>query len=234
MSILREERIGGQRLILGDCLDIMPALGRFDACVTDPPYGIGADRQMAAKSGTQYGTAAAPKKAYAAKGWDDKPIDHAHIDAISRAAAKSIIFGGNYFPLPPSRCWLVWDKKVNGAFADCELAWTNLDMPVRRLEWMWNGMLRKGQERRFDHPTQKPLGVMEWCLGHVPDASTILDPFMGSGTTLVACQKLGRMGTGIEIDPDYFDVACRRVDEATRQPDLFVATPEVPKQEELL
>ena len=99
---------------------------------------------------------------------------------------------------------------------------------------MWNGGIRKGQEERHGHPTQKPVAVMEWCLGFLPHAQTILDPFMGSGTTLVACQKLGRFGTGIEIDPDYFDIACRRVDEAARQADLFVAPPETPTQETLL
>ena len=126
-------------------------------------------------------------------------------------------------PASPARCWLVWDKENGGnEFADCELAWTNLDKPVRLLRWMWNGMLRKGQEARHGHPTQKPLGVMEWCLGFLPDAKTILDPFMGSGTTLVACQRMGRHGTGIELDPDYFDIACRRVDEAARQPDMLI------------
>ena len=85
------------------------------------------------------------------------------------------------------------------------------------------------------HPTQKPIALMEWCLGFLPNAETILDPFMGSGTTLVACQRLGRSGIGIELDPDYFNIACKRVDEATRQPDLFVAPPaQAPKQEPMI
>ena len=233
MTIIKEERIGGQRLILGDCLEVMPLLGKVDAVVTDPPYGIGVDRAMAANSNKKYGKAAAPKGDYIASGWDDTPIGKGHIDAIMAAAKSIIIFGGNYFALPPTRCWLVWDKQVNGAFADCELAWTNLDKPVRKIEWMWNGMLRKNGEKRHGHPTQKPLGVMEWCINHLPkNATTILDPFMGSGTTLVACEKLGRQGIGIELDPDYFAIACKRVDEATRQPDLFVApAPAAPTQE---
>ena len=226
MTIIKEERIGGQRLILGDCIEVMPLLGKVDAVVTDPPYGIGVDRAMAANSGTKYGKAAAAKGNYRASGWDDTPINEAHISALLAAAPAVVIFGGNYFALPPTRCWLVWDKKVNGEFADCELAWTNLDKPVRRIEWMWNGMLRKGQEARYGHPTQKPVGVMEWCINHLPtNAQTIIDPFMGSGTTLVACEKLGRQGIGIELDPDYFEIACKRVDEATRQPDMFVAPP---------
>jgi len=223
MAILREERIGNQRLILGDCLQVMPMLGRFDAVVTDPPYGIGVDRAMAAKSGTRYGKSAAPAGHYKAQGWDDKPIGEDHVNAITAAAKSQIIFGGNYFALPPARCWLIWDKENGGTeFADCEMAWTNLDKPVRLLRWMWNGMIRKGHEVRHGHPTQKPVALMEWCLGFLPDAKTILDPFMGSGTTLVACQRMGRHGTGIELDPDYFAIACRRVEEAARQPDLLI------------
>jgi DNA modification methylase len=234
--IRKEERIGSQRLILGDCLEVMPLLGRVDAVVTDPPYGIGVDRAMAANSGTKYGKAAAAKGDYRASGWDDAPIGEAHIDAILTAAPSAIIFGGNYFTLPPARCWLIWDKENGGnEFADCELAWTNLDKPVRIIRHMWNGMLRKGQEQRHGHPTQKPVALMEWCLGFLPDAKTTLDPFMGSGTTLVACQRLGRQGIGIELDPDYFEIACKRVDEATRQPDLFIQPKApAPKQETLL
>ena len=110
--------------------------------------------------------------------------------------------------------------------ADFEQAWTNLDRPAKRMD------LPVGRVE-YGHPTQKPLALMEWCLGFLPDAKTILDPFMGSGTTLVACQRMGRQGTGIEIDPDYFDIACRRVDEAARQPDLFIAPAEKPVQEGL-
>lgn len=230
-AIIKEERIGGQRLILGDCLAVMQELGRFDAVVTDPPYGIGEGN---AKGQTR-GKLAKPKQYVGTDGWDAQPASADHMAAIRAVSKHQIIFGGNYFEgLGPTPCWLVWDKQ-NGDndFADCELAWTNLRKAVRRIYWRWNGMIRKGDDVR-EHPTQKPVGVMEWCLGHVPDAVTILDPFMGSGTTLVACQRLGRMGTGIEIDPEFFEAACRRVEEATRQPDLFVAAPEQPKQEALL
>ncbi len=236
--IIKEERIGEQRLILGDCLEVMPTLRKVEAVVTDPPYGIGVDRSMAANSGTTYGKAAAAKGHYKAQGWDDKPIGADHVDAIISAAKHQIIFGGNYFALPPARCWLIWDKENGGnECADGEMAWTNLDKPVRLLRWMWNGMLRKGQEARHGHPTQKPLGVMEWCIGHLPaTAQTILDPFMGSGTTLVAAKRLGRKAIGIEREPKYFDIACKRIEEAQKQADLFI-TPEPqpkPKQEAML
>ncbi len=235
--IRKEERIGGQRLILGDCLEVMPLLGKFDAVVTDPPYGIGegvkkvATRQRAAGGNS---SALADQRNYAGGEWDDTPASVRHISAMQSISKHQIIFGGNYFEgLGPTSCWLVWDKQ-NGSndFADCELAWTNLTKAVRRIYWRWNGMIRKGNDVR-EHPTQKPVGVMEWCIKHLPDdATTILDPFMGSGTTLVACQKLGRQGTGIELDPDYFDIACKRVDEATRQPDLLVDYAPTPKPQQ--
>ena len=229
MAIVKEERIGGQRLILGDCLQVMPLLGEFDAVVTDPPYGIGegGDKNRSRGKVSLVGN-------YKSDKWDSTTAD-AQIKLAVQMSKSAIVFGGNYYDLPPTSCWLVWDKQ-NGAndFADCELAWTNLTKAVRRIYWRWNGMIRKGSDIR-QHPTQKPLGVMEWCIGHLPQtAETILDPFMGSGTTLVACQKLGRHGTGIELDPDYFAIACKRVDEATRQPDLFVEPAPKPTQEVLL
>lgn len=233
--MIREEIIGDCRLILGDCLEILPTLGRFDACVTDPPYGIGVDRTMAAQSGTKYGAAAAPKRHYAATDWDNAPITPENIALLRSVSDHQIIFGGNYFELPPARCWLVWDKE-NGtnAFADCELAWTSLDKPVRRISWMWNGMLRRGGEARNEHPTQKPLEVMTWALGHLKDSQSIIDPYMGSGTTGVACAHLGLKFTGIEREPKYFDIACRRIEEAYRQPRLFAEPTPKPKQEALL
>ena len=219
MTIIKEERIGGQRLILGDCLEVMPLLGTVDAVVTDPPYGIG---ESGAKSASRSKLAKADL--YAHKVWDTATADDAIVLAVD-ISKNAIVFGGNYYNLPPTSCWLVWDKQNTGDFADCELAWTNLNKAVRRIYWRWNGMIRKGHDVR-EHPTQKPVGVMEWCINHLPsDATTILDPFMGSGTTLVACEKLGRQGIGIELDPDYFEIACRRVDEATRQPDMFGAPP---------
>jgi len=226
--IIKEERIGGQRLILGDCLEVMPLLDTFDAVVTDPPYGIGegGDKNRSRGKVALVGN-------YKSDKWDSTTAD-AQIKLAVQMSKSAIVFGGNYYDLPPTSCWLVWDKQNSGDFADCELAWTNLTKAVRRIYWRWNGMIRKGSDIR-QHPTQKPLGVMEWCIGHLPQtAETILDPFMGSGTTLVACQKLGRHGTGIELDPDYFAIACKRVDEATRQPDLFVEPAPKPTQEVLL
>jgi len=221
MTYRRKEVIGGQTMILGDCAEVMAGLEPVDLLLTDPPFGIGeSSRKVASRSN------AAAAKDYGFFDWDKEPARPEAISAARTLANHQIIFGGNYFEgLPPSSCWLVWDKENSGDFADCELAWTNLKRAVRIFRWRWNGMIRKGNEQRL-HPTQKPVALMEWCLGFLPNAQTILDPFMGSGTTLVACQRLGRNGIGIELDPDYFEIACKRVDEATRQPDMFVQQPE--------
>lgn len=224
--ILKEERIGGQRLILGDCLAVMPTLGRFDAVVTDPPYGIGFAAQP-----TRYQRA----NGMARKDWDDCAPVEAVACAVALAGA-AIIWGGNYFALPPSRGWLIWQKVGNApSMADLEMAWTSLDMNARVFEKSVKSASLEKNLQTAAHPSQKPVALMEWCLGFLPDAKAILDPFMGSGTTLVACQRMGRHGTGIEIDPDYFDIACRRVDEAARQPDLLIPeTQPKPTQESFL
>ena len=240
MGIIREERIGDCRLIQGDCLEVMKELEAVDAVVTDPPYGIGesAGKAKTRTSGltSKINGASKYQRDYGDKNWDDKTAD----DAVhfARAIAKhSVIFGGNYYDLPPTSCWLIWDK-MNGAtdFADCEMAWTDLPKAVRKLSLLWNGCMRVERHIERQHPTQKPVRIMEWCIEHLPkDAQTILDPFMGSGTTLVACAKMGRKGIGIELDPDYFEIACKRVEEAYAQPDLFVAPPkEKPIQGDLL
>lgn len=218
-GIIREERIGNQRLILGDGLAVMPALGRFDACVTDPPYGIGITKS----------NRLAVSRGLGGKAWDDSAAD---VSAIVALGIPTIIWGGNYFDLPPTRAPLVWDKNNAGRdFADFEMAWSNLDMVARRI--VCRPMNMDGGKM---HPTQKPVAVMEWCISHIPDAATILDPFMGSGTTLVACQRMGRAGTGIELDEDYWKVACERVHQAWKQPDLFIADPKppAPQQESFL
>lgn len=217
--IVREEQIGAARLLLGDCRDIIPMLGKVDAVVTDPPYGIG---EAAGKAKGRKGLG--PTRDYGDDTWDNEPIDPAIMAQVRAAGQWNIIFGGNYYDCPAASCWLVWDK-INGAndFADCELAWTNLPKAVRRIRYMWNGMLRANGEERGDHPTQKPIGVMRWCIGHLPEPNdTILDPFMGSGTTGVAAVQMGRKFIGIEREPKYFDIACKRIEDAQRQGDFFV------------
>jgi site-specific DNA-methyltransferase (adenine-specific)/modification methylase len=200
---MRKEIIGNCTLYLGDCRDILPTLGKVDAVVTDPPYGIN--------------IAANPvRQAHAKKTWDDAAPCADLIKNVVDAGSEAIIWGGNYFNLPPSRGFLVWDKVQPEDFslAMCEQAWwskdTNAKLYRRRVV---------GYEKH--HPTQKPVELMQWCLSHVSGAQTILDPFMGSGTTGVACVKMNRSFIGIELDPDYFEIACQRIRDAYAQPDMF-------------
>ena len=219
--------IGNATLYLSDCRDILPTLGKVDAVVTDPPYGIGEAGGNAVKRQRKIGgnsKALADQRVYDVLDWDNEPISSALIEMVRAAGNWQVIFGGNYYDCPPTSCWLVWDKH-NGAndFADCELAWTNLPKAVRRIRYMWHGMLRANGEERGDHPTQKPIGVMKWAIGHLPEPNhTILDPFMGSGTTGVAAVQMGRKFIGIEREPKYFDIACKRIEDAQRQGDMFI------------
>lgn len=219
----RVERIGETTLYLGDCREILPTLGQMGAVVTDPPYGIS---ESAAKNRTRVSrTGRCAKFAasdYGDDDWDREPCPPDVLQWLRDNSRWQVIFGGNYFALPATSCWLVWDKENTGDFADAELAWTNLRKAVRLKRHMWNGALRKGGEKRF-HLTQKPLAVMQWVLSHLPDlgGGAVLDPFMGSGTTGVACAMENLRFVGIEREERHFDTACRRIAEAYRQPRLF-------------
>lgn len=190
----------------GDCRDLSIELPLIDLIMADPPYGIGESNKRALSRGKL-----ARPKDYGEFDWDKEPFPQSDIDKIISWAAYSCIWGGNYYRMPPSKCWLVWDKQ-NGAndFADCELAWTNYLSAVRMKSHLWNGMIRKGQEVRY-HPTQKPLDVIKWAIMLAPDSDLILDPFMGSGTTLRAAKDLGRKAIGIEIEEKYCEIAAKRL-----------------------
>jgi site-specific DNA-methyltransferase (adenine-specific)/modification methylase len=210
--------IGLATLYLGDCADVLPTLRQVDAVVTDPPYGIG---ESVGKNKSRCKLAVA--KDYGNDDWDNSPISDELMKLVVTAGRKAIVFGGNYYAMSPTKCWLVWDKE-NGKndFADAELAWTNLDKAVRLKRYMWHGMLRANKEPRGDHPTQKPVGIIEWCISHLPaDSQVILDPFMGSGTTGVAAVQMGRNFIGIEREPKYFEIACERIKNAQLQGGLF-------------
>ena len=187
--------------------------------MTDPPYGLQENAHRVASRGKL-----AKTTDYGSFDWDKEPASKELIDTALAVSTEAIIFGGNYFHLPPSRCWLVWDKENGGNdFADCELAWTNIKGSVRLIRHMWNGMLR-GSENKYPrvHPTQKPIVVMEWAIGQLKgNPETILDPFMGSGTTGVACVNQGLKFIGIELNRKYFDIACERIDAAYAQGRLF-------------
>ena len=222
------ETIGDCVLFNADCLAVLPTLGKVDAVVTDPPYGIGeSSKNFASRSKL----ASADK--YERSDWDNAPCSPAALAWMVQNSQEQIIWGGNYFNLPPTSCVLVWDKMgPANDFADCELAWTNLPRAVRRIRYLWNGCMRKERDVERVHPTQKPIGVMRWAIEFIK-GGTILDPFMGSGTTGVACVQLDRKFIGIEIEPKYFDIACKRIEEAYKQPKLFKTEQPKPKPQSL-
>ena len=197
----------GIEIYHGNCREVLPGLGKVDLVLTDPPYGIG---EAAGKNKGRGCIAKA--RDYGNAGWDNEPVNWGLLWELLTLGKYACCWGGNYYPVPPSPSWLVWDK-VNGEtdFADCELAWTNYGSAVRMIKHMWHGMLRKGREDR-SHPTQKPLDVMKWCITRCPnEPQTILDPFMGSGTTLRAAKDLGRKAIGIEIEEKYCEIAVKRL-----------------------
>ena len=217
--IRKEVQIGDCRLLLGDCRDILPTLGKVDAVVTDPPYGIGIDGQKESINKNPKHN----RKFFEARGWDDATPPIEVFDAIRATSDGQIIWGGNYFVdrgLLPKKGWLVWDKGQRGlTMSDGELAYSSSDRPLRIYTLNRAALIKDGTE----HPTQKPVALMAWCLSFLPDAQTILDPFMGSGTTGVACVKAGRTFVGIELHEPYFDAACERIRKAYAQPDMFIA-----------
>lgn len=218
--------IGSATLYLGDCLDVLPTLGRFDAVITDPPYGIGADRGK--KGSIPFkGSRAAEMAHYPENTWDHQRPSRDAITTVVAAAPVSIIWGGNYFAdyLTAQGRWLWWDKcQTMPSYGDGELAWTNLPQMTPKKFTLANNQIvadvREGRAERV-HPTQKPDALMAWCLSFVPEAVTILDPYMGSGTTGVAAVQMGKKFVGIEREPAYFEIACRRIEDAQRQSALF-------------
>ena len=204
-------------------MEVLPTLPKCDLVLTDPPYGIGADKGAATWGTDARGRYLRRPKQYEG-GWDaDRPTvdDFATILCAGKAA---VIWGGNYFAdiLPRGGRWLFWDKlNAMPSYSDGEIAWTNLSgVSVKKFTQCNNGLasLRDGERA---HPTQKPVNLMRWCLSFVPDATTICDPYMGSGTTGVAAVQMGRRFIGIEREPKYFETACRRIEDAQRMSDMF-------------
>jgi DNA modification methylase len=207
----RREIVVDSTLYLGDCRLLLPLLPVVDAVVTDPPYGIKAGREKPHSGWRDYGIS----------DWDIERPDRAIFDLMLRQSKDQIIWGGNYFTdyLPPTMQWLVWDKgQRDFSLADCEFAWSSQERAARVFNFSRGKALLDGKE----HPTQKPVELMKWCLSLLPKARTILDPFMGSGTTGVAAARLGRKFIGIEMDEGYFNAACLRIAGAYAQPDLLV------------
>lgn len=206
---MRIEQIGLATLYLGDCKEIVPTLPRPDAVISDPPYGLGDKMQ-----GGTWGAKQAFKEMLE---WDQSPPDEADLRPLLSLSDAVVLWGGNYFHLPPSRCWLVWDKaNAVPTMADFEMAWTSLDQPAKR----FRGLVGRVE---YGHPTEKPVALMRWCIeqAKVPEGATILDPYMGSGSTGVAAVEMRRRFVGVEIEERYFDIACRRIEAAQKQLDMF-------------
>jgi len=186
----------GITLYCGDCRDVLPLLEGAWALVTDPPYGHG-DRW-------QGGTWGAASMYQDAQRWDAETFPEVDLVAIVARSPEAIVWGGNYYSLPPSRCWLSWRKSSPmPTLADFELAWTSLDRPSK----LWDE--DRNPDGKREHPTQKPLSLIAWCLSFV--SGPVLDPFAGSGTTLRAAKDLGREAIGIEIEPRYCEIAVKRL-----------------------
>ena len=218
--------IGNAELWHGDCREVLPSMPRFDLMLTDPPYGIGADRSRNSRANgwIDYGNA----------GWDKERPPAWLFGLMREKADECVIWGGNYFAdmLPPSMGWLVWDKcQRNFSLADCEFAWRSQNSAARIMTLARAEALRDGKQ----HPTQKPVRLMVWCISMHPNAHTVCDPFMGTGTTGVACAQTGRAFTGIERERKYFDIACDRIDRAQAQGALIPPKEqEQPIQEDIL
>tara|TARA_Y100001972_G_C7628753_1_gene315530 strand:+ start:98 stop:1189 length:1092 start_codon:yes stop_codon:yes gene_type:complete len=208
--------LGEHRLLCGDStkkenIELLLNGNKVDLLLTDPPYGIDADKM----------TLGTGKKEFYRGNWDSKKLN---LQGFFEFTDRFIIWGGNYFTdiLPINNDWLCWHKKNdNLTFSEFELAWTNLGKNTRHLSHHWGGEKKK-------HPTQKPLEVILWCLNIIDRFKNILDPFLGSGSTLIACEKTNRKCYGMELDPHYCDVIVKRWEEFTgKKAELYGKTEEV-------
>jgi hypothetical protein len=227
---VREVIIGGCRLIHADCRTVVPSLEKADLLLTDPPFGINMARGFGGGGYDGFGGGRKRKPKTYDGTWDGERPDSATFNMMLLAADRHIIWGGNYFSdmLPASQKWLWWDKcQTMPSYSDGELAWTSLSGTATK-KFVYNGSGLAAKEKDREHPTQKPVELMKWCIG-LTDADLILDCFMGVGSAGVAAAKLGRKFIGIEIDEGYFDIASERIRKAYAQPDMFVSAPKAPQ-----
>lgn len=219
----------GVTLYCGDCREILPTLGNVDAVVTDPPFGVGNFVQTTGRlmgRGAGYGQ---PVK------WNDKPPNPEIFDLLRNMSKHRIIWGANFFNCFEDRGGaIVWVKRQHMPnFSKADIASCTHFQKTEIVEIPWTNF-SVAQQAESDHPAERPVALYQWCINYLPPPCvSFLDPYMGSGSVGVAAVKLGRKFIGIEIEPKYFDIACRRISEALKQPDLFIEKPK-PAQQLLL
>jgi site-specific DNA-methyltransferase (adenine-specific) len=221
--------IGNATIIHGDCMELMATLEdkAFDLAIVDPPYGINVNHNMGRRKGNK------PSE-YKPAFWDNEPPPFEYFLQLKRVSNNQIVWGANHFIehiALPSSCWIIWDKLFSNdvSFASAELAYTSFDSVTKKFT------LSPVDATRI-HPTQKPVALYEWLLtNYAKQGDTILDTHLGSGSSAIAANKLGFKFTGIELDADYFQAACKRIEKAYNQQDLFAPTLTVkPTQEDLI
>jgi site-specific DNA-methyltransferase (adenine-specific) len=218
--MMRVERIGDATLYLGDCREVLPTLGKVDAVVTDPPFGVG---NFVQTSGNVRGEKVT---------WNDAPPDESFFQLLRSISTHRIIWGANFF-----NCFeenggaIVWNKnQPMPDFSKCDIASSSHLKKTELVKITWTNFVNT---KVTEHPCERPVGLYQWCIEYLPFSETILDPFLGSGSCGVASVSLGRKFIGIEIDEGYFDIACERIRKAYAQPDLFIAPPAKPIQGKL-
>ena len=191
------------KLYHGDCLSIMPHLEPVDLVLTDLPYGLNS-KMTGGTWGTAYNNGDMLKWDYVLKQED--------FETVRLSGKIAIIWGANNYIVPPSRCWLLWQKPYLPTLSEIEMAWTNIDAPAK--VYKSNRIAKKGEGQ---HPTEKPVGLMSYCIAFSKTVGTVLDPFLGSGTTAVACERLNRRWIGIEIEEKYCAIAKQRIENERKQ-----------------
>lgn len=212
-------------LIHGDCGDVLPDLSSEMAAVFDPPYGIG---HFKGSSGAVVAGRKSLRRSSKRIVGDDRPFDPSIVDRF----AFRLMWGANHYAgrLPGGGRWLGWDKTGGGrgpkdSFSDLELAWASAKGNAKLFHYLWKGVCQDGEKgEKRHHPTQKPIALMEWCINFTPDGMSILDPYMGAGSTGIAAVRAGRPFVGIEIDREHFEKSCTRISaEVDRQSRLSAA-----------
>ena len=192
----------------------------FDLAIVDPPYGINATKKMGVKKGYN------PKK-WMGGDWDSAIPTPEYFIELFRISKNQIIWGGNYFDLPPTRCFYIWDKKQRIDQADCEMAWTSFKGSARIYDYWSSKLIGFMNPNRF-HPTEKPVDLYQWLLiNNAKEGDKILDTHLGSGSIAIAIDNVNKIEkmnltlTACELDPDYFKAAIKRIEQQTAQQTIF-------------